>query len=63
VASEEETDQNHNEKNPTVEYFASSKAIGIPTESVNELDGLTQGDIAFFDYEIKDIDGNIIYWN
>jgi gliding motility-associated peptidyl-prolyl isomerase len=63
VASEEELIKAIIKNNPTVEYFASSKGYWYSYETINELDTLTpkKGDIAFFDYEIKDIKGNIIY--
>jgi gliding motility-associated peptidyl-prolyl isomerase len=63
VASEEEQIKAIMKKNPNVEYLASSKGYWYSYETMNELDSLTpkKGDIAFFDYEIKDIDGNIIY--
>jgi gliding motility-associated peptidyl-prolyl isomerase len=63
VASEEEKIKSIIKNNPTVEYFSSSKGYWYSYETMNELDTLTpkKGDIAFFDYEIKDIAGNIIY--
>ncbi|EIA09050.1 gliding motility-associated peptidyl-prolyl isomerase GldI [Flavobacterium frigoris] len=63
VASEESRLKAIMKNNPTVEYFASSKGYWYSYETMNELDTLTpkKGDVVFFDYEIKDIDGNIIY--
>ena len=63
VASEEELIKAIMKNNPTIEYFSSSKGYWYSYETMNELDTLTpkKGDIAFFDYEIKDIKGNIIY--
>jgi gliding motility-associated peptidyl-prolyl isomerase len=63
VASEEDQIKAIIKNNPTVEYFASSKGYWYSYESMNEVETLTpkKGDVAFFDYEIKDIDGNIIY--
>jgi gliding motility-associated peptidyl-prolyl isomerase len=63
VASDEDQIKIIMKNNPTVEYFASSKGYWYSYETMNELDTLTpkKGDIAFFDYEIKDLDGNIIY--
>lgn len=63
VASDEDQIKVIMKNNPTVEYFASSKGYWYSYETMNELDTLTpkKGDIAFFDYEIKDLDGNIIY--
>lgn len=44
-------------------YIASKKGYWYYYESRNLTDSLTpkKGDIAFFDYEIKDLQGNIIY--
>jgi hypothetical protein len=59
VASEEELIKTIIKKQP-VEYFASSKGYWYSYETMNELDTLTPKGIVFFDYEIKDIKGNII---
>lgn len=50
-------------KNPKVKFIASSKGYWYSYVVKNELDTLTpkKGDVAFFDYEIKDLKGNIIY--
>jgi gliding motility-associated peptidyl-prolyl isomerase len=63
VASEEDQIKAIIKSNPTIEYFTSSKGYWYSYETMNEIDTLTpkKGDVAFFDYEIKDIDGNIIY--
>lgn len=63
VASEEDQIKAIIKSKPTVEFFASTKGYWYSYESKNELDTLTpkKGDIAFFDYEIKDLKGNIIY--
>jgi gliding motility-associated peptidyl-prolyl isomerase len=63
VASEEDQIKAIMKSKPTVEFFASSKGYWYSYETKNELDTITpkKGDVAFFDYEIKDIDGNIIY--
>lgn len=63
VASEEDQIKAIIKSKPTVEFFASTKGYWYSHESKNELDTLTpkKGDIAFFDYEIKDLKGNIIY--
>src|SRR6478609_2277407 len=47
----------------TKQYIASKKGYWYYYESRNLIDTLTpkKGDIAFFDYEIKDLQGNIIY--
>ena len=49
--------------NPKVKYFASKKGYWYTYEIQNKLDTLTpkKGDVAFFDYEIKDLKGNVIY--
>lgn len=49
--------------NPKINYIASTKGYWYYYESKNELDTLRpkKGDIAYFDYEIKDLKGNIIY--
>lgn len=63
VASEEDQIKAIMKSKPTVEFFSSTKGYWYSYETRNELDTLTpkKGDIAFFDYEIKDIKGNIIY--
>lgn len=63
VASEEDQIKAIMKNNPTVEYFTSSKGYWYSYQTMNEVDTLSpkRGDIAFFDYEIKDVDGNIIY--
>ncbi|UFH35359.1 gliding motility-associated peptidyl-prolyl isomerase GldI [Flavobacterium acetivorans] len=63
VASEEDQIKAIIKSKPTVEFFASTKGYWYSYEFKNELDTLTpkKGDIAFFDYEIKDLKGNIIY--
>ena len=49
--------------NPKIKYFASKKGYWYTYEIENKLDTLTpkKGDVAFFDYEIKDLNGNVIY--
>lgn len=63
VATEEDQIKAIIKKNPSVEYFASSKGYWYSYETRNEMDTLKprKGDVAFFDYEIKDVNGNIIY--
>lgn len=48
---------------PTKKYIASKKGYWYYYETRNLADSLTpkKGDIAFFDYEVKDLKGNIIY--
>lgn len=49
--------------NPKVKYIASTKGYWYTYLTKNTVDTLTpkKGDVAFFDYEIKDLKGNIIY--
>ena len=49
--------------NPEVKYIGSKKGYWYHYETKNETDSITpkKGDVAFFDYEIKDLKGNIIY--
>jgi gliding motility-associated peptidyl-prolyl isomerase len=49
--------------NPTTTYIASKKGYWYAYLTKNEADTLTpkKGDIAYFDYEIKDLKGNTIY--
>ena len=63
VATEEDLIKNVIKSNPTVSYIASSKGYWYSYEIKNDMDTITpkKGDIAYFDYEIKDLDGNIIY--
>ena len=63
VASEETQIQNLIKSNPKVKYIASKKGYWYSYEIRNEVDTLTpkKGDVVFFDYEIKDLKGTIIY--
>ena len=49
--------------NPNIKYIASKKGYWYYYETKNDKDTLSpkKGDVANFDYEIKDIKGNIIY--
>lgn len=49
--------------NPTIKYIASKKGYWYTYEVRNERDTLRpkKGDIAQFDYEIKDFKGNVVY--
>ena len=49
--------------NPKIKYFASQKGYWYHYEIKNETDSLRpkKGDVAFFDYEIKDLNGSVIY--
>lgn len=63
IAGEEGQIDSIIKSNPKIKYIASTKGYWYSYETKNELDTLTpkKGDVAFFDYEIKDIKGNIIY--
>lgn len=49
--------------NPNIKYLASQKGYWYYYETKNDADTLRpkKGDVANFDYEIKDLDGNVIY--
>ena len=63
VATEESLIKDLMKSNPSVKYVASKKGYWYSYNVQNKLDTLTpkKGDVAFFDYEIKDLKGNIIY--
>lgn len=63
IATEEDQIKTLMKSKPTVEYFSSSKGYWYSYEIKNDIDTLTpkKGDVAYFDYEIKDLEGNIIY--
>ncbi len=63
IAGEEKVIDSIIKSNPSIKYFASKKGYWYTYESKNETDTLRpkKGDIAYFDYEVKDIKGNIIY--
>ena len=63
VASEEDQIDSVIKRNPKAKFIASTKGYWYSYEIKNELDTLTpkKGDVAFFDYEIKDLKGKIIY--
>lgn len=63
IASEEGQIDALIKSNPKIKYIASSKGYWYTYVSENKLDTLTpkKGDVAFFDYEIKDLKGKIIY--
>lgn len=63
VATEETKIQTLIKSNPNVVYLASKKGYWYSYVTRNEIDTLTpkKGDVAFFDYEIKDLKGTIIY--
>lgn len=49
--------------NPNYKYIASQKGFWYHYETKNEMDTLRpkKGDVAEFDYEVKDLKGNVIY--
>ena len=63
VASEEGQIKAVIKKNPKVKFIASTKGYWYAYQAKNLIDTLTpkKGDVAFFDYELKDLKGNIIY--
>jgi len=63
IAKEEDQIQAVIKSDPSKKYIASKKGYWYYYESRNLTDSLTpkKGDIAFFDYEIKDLKGNVIY--
>ena len=63
IAGEEGQIDSLMKSNPKVKYFASTKGYWYTYVVHNLQDTLTpkKGDVAFFDYEVKDLKGNIIY--
>lgn len=63
VATEEQQIDSLIKSNPKVKYMASTKGYWYTYFTQNFQDTLTpkKGDVAFFDYEIKDLKGNTIY--
>lgn len=63
VASEEDRIQAVIKKNAGIEFLASKKGYWYHFSKRNIQDTLTpkKGDVAFYDYEVKDLKGNIIY--
>ena len=63
VAGEEAQIDSIIKSNPTKEYLASKKGYWYTYELKNETDTLRpkRGDVAFFEYEINDLKGNVIY--
>lgn len=63
IATEEDRIQAVMKKNPNISYFASTKGYWYSYETRNTSDTLTpkKGDIAFFNYELKDLEGNVFY--
>lgn len=63
IAGEEARIDSIIKSNPNVKYFASNKGYWYCYQTRNEKDTLRprKGDVAFFDYEISDFKGNVIY--
>ncbi|MDR6968010.1 gliding motility-associated peptidyl-prolyl isomerase [Flavobacterium arsenatis] len=63
IAGEEALIDSVIKSNPKVNYIATKKGYWYFYEVRNEKDTLTpkKGDVAFFDYNIKDLNGNVIY--
>lgn len=63
IAGEEGQIDSLIKSNSKVKYFASTKGYWYTYVIQNTLDTITpkKGDVAFFDYEIKDLKGNVIY--
>jgi gliding motility-associated peptidyl-prolyl isomerase len=63
IATEEGQIDSLIKSNPKIKYMASSKGYWYTYLVQNPTDTLTpkKGDVAFFNYEIKDLKGNIIY--
>lgn len=63
IAGEEGQIDSLIKSNPKIKYLASTKGYWYTYVIQNTLDTLTpkKGDVAFFDYEIKDLKGNVIY--
>lgn len=63
IAGEEGQIDSLIKSNPKVKYLASTKGYWYTYIVQNTLDTLSpkKGDVAFFDYEIKDLKGNVIY--
>lgn len=63
IAGEEGKIDSIIKSNPQVKYHASKKGYWYSYEARNEKDTLRprKGDVAYFDYEVKDLNGNVIY--
>ncbi|MNK06508.1 putative FKBP-type peptidyl-prolyl cis-trans isomerase FkpA precursor [compost metagenome] len=63
VANEESLIDSIIKSNPEIKYIASDKGYWYHYELENTTDSIRpkRGDIAYFDYEIKDLKGNVIY--
>jgi gliding motility-associated peptidyl-prolyl isomerase len=63
VASEEGKIDSIIKSNPQIKYIASDKGYWYhyDVEKTNDTVTPKRGDVAFFDYEVKDLKGNVIY--
>jgi gliding motility-associated peptidyl-prolyl isomerase len=63
IAGEEGQIDSLIKSNPKLKYLASTKGYWYTYVIQNTLDTITpkKGDVAFFDYEVKDLKGNVIY--
>lgn len=63
IAGEEAQIDSIIKSNPSVKYYASKKGYWFYYEIRNEKDTLRpkKGDIAYFDYNVQDFKGNVIY--
>jgi gliding motility-associated peptidyl-prolyl isomerase len=63
VASEEDKIKAIIKSNPNLNYISSKKGYWYYYENKNNNDTVSpnKGDIAYFDYEISDLNGNVIY--
>lgn len=63
VANEESQIDSIIKSNPEIKYSASDKGYWYHYEIENSTDTIRpkRGDVAYFDYDVKDIDGNVIY--
>ncbi|MFD2600927.1 gliding motility-associated peptidyl-prolyl isomerase GldI [Flavobacterium suzhouense] len=63
VANEESEIDSIIKSNPAIKYIASDKGYWYHYEMENTTDSIRpkRGDVAYFDYEIKDMKGNVIY--
>jgi gliding motility-associated peptidyl-prolyl isomerase len=63
IAGEEGKIDSIIKSNPNIQYHASKKGYWYYYEVKNEKDTLRpkRGDVAYFEYEVKDLNGNVIY--
>jgi len=63
IANEEQQIDSIIKSNPAIKYKASDKGYWYYYDQENTTDTITpkRGDVAYFDYEVKDLKGNVIY--